>query len=51
MVTHNPEYLKYGTHIIHLKDGKIEKEEKGRHAASVKSVEGFDAKRLELSNQ
>lgn len=50
MVTHNPDYLKYADRVLHLKDGKIVKEEKNKNTAAVKNIEGFDLKEHAFSN-
>jgi putative ABC transport system ATP-binding protein len=44
MVTHNPDYIKYADRVIHMKDGKILKEQKNAHTVPVKDIEGFDPK-------
>ena len=42
MVTHNPEYLHFPHRIIHLKDGKIEKEQVNRHVEDEAKIEEKD---------
>jgi len=39
LVTHNPDYLRYATRVIYIRDGQIEKEENSQHdPGSVKPV-------------
>lgn len=44
MVTHNPDYLKYADRVLHLKDGKIVKEQKNHSKVTLKQIEGFELK-------
>ncbi len=41
MVTHNPDFVNFGTKVIHIKDGLIEKIEKVKKPRKPKVTEGF----------
>ncbi|MFA5158034.1 MAG: ABC transporter ATP-binding protein [Patescibacteria group bacterium] len=42
MVTHNPDHLKYASHVFHMKDGEIIKTQVNRSRPALKQIGDFD---------